>query len=678
MASSIDNGDNIATEVNAIHNGALNKTDIDEPVAVGSIVAQKDLYATPPDEEGNFTWVDTYPKDVPEASENAETAKFAVIVRNIKSTDAKKTLEAHSIVVQSPWLKKALGEHVLKDYPGVTCELKRLEFDAPFKPFVHRWTEFMNYKNRTDLDETTRAHIDLLHDILDREIGELIKAHKDYVSTGVITFEHLWILFQPGHVIISESPLAAFELGSSEYVRSDGRLMLQLTCEYVNWSGTEFGRGSDEIDLKSFHGTKKIRHLEAFPLHFHERKDELKTLLIERGQKFESLAGHQYKAYSGMAVTWKPNGREQPIYATGRIVVDTDAFDRFGHLPMRYVEPFGPTDEEAVAKYREEKEQEQASDENGQSVNADDSATGARSSEASSKIWLTPQHHLICCPRVRGYSLKLKKWLDFWVDQVSDIEWDTKAFDSLVLPENTKDLILSFTESQVENKQSFDDVIQGKGKGIIILLSGSPGIGKTLTAEATAEALQVPLYALTSGDLGSTSYDVEHKLSTALYLVGQWNAILLLDECEVFLEARSNHDLHRNQIVSIFLRTLEYYEGIMFMTTNRVSNIDAAFNSRIHVSLEYPDLTPSSRRQIWVNMANTKEHNFSDTDFDELSMININGRQIKNILKMAQLLASRKKTVLDREAVEVVLAIEKRRPEMENNVPEVVASYTVL
>lgn len=116
----------------------------------------------------------------------------------------------------------------------------------------------------------------------------------------------------------------------------------------------------------------------------------------------------------------------------------------------------------------------------------------------------------------------------------------------------------------------------------------------------------------------------------------------------------------------------------MFMTTNRVSNIDAAFNSRIHMSLEYPDLTPTSRRQIWVNMASTKEHGFSETDFDELSMININGRQIKNILKMAQLIASRKRTLLNRKVVEVVLAIEKRRPEMENTVPEVVSSYTVL
>jgi hypothetical protein len=231
-----------------------------------------------------------------------------------------------------------------------------------------------------------------------------------------------------------------------------------------------------------------------------------------------------------MAVDWKSDGTEQKIHVTGRIVVDTDAFDRFSYYAARYVEPFGATDEEKIAKYREEVNQ---GNEDAEESDADDSSsTGARSSDTP-KIRLTPHHHLLCSARVRGYSLKLKKWLDFWVDQVADIEWNTNAFDNLVLPEDQKDLILSFAESQVMNRETFDDVIQGKGRGIIILLSGSPGIGKTLTAEAVAETMKVPLHALTSGDLGSNSYEVERNLSTALYLVGQWNAILLIDECEV-------------------------------------------------------------------------------------------------------------------------------------------------
>lgn len=265
--------------------------------------------------------------------------------------------------------------------------------------------------------------------------------------------------------------------------------------------------------------------------------------------------------------------------------------------------------------------------------------------------------------RTRGYSLKLKQWLDFFVEQAQDIQFNTNAFDKLVLPEDQKELILAFSESQLEGS-TFDDVITGKGKGIICLLSGPPGVGKTLTAEAVAENLQVPLHSLTSGDLGSEPWEVETGLSRILDLVARWNAILLLDECDVFLEARSTHDLERNKVVSIFLRTLERYEGILFMTTNRVDNMDAAFQSRIHVSLEYPDLTRESRRQIWGNFVRgaALRSELSDQDLDQLSELSLNGRQIKNVLKTSQLLASRKKATLKREFINTVLAIEKRRP----------------
>lgn len=85
---------------------------------------------------------------------------------------------------------------------------------------------------------------------------------------------------------------------------------------------------------------------------------------------------------------------------------------------------------------------------------------------------------------------------------------------------------------------------------------------------------------MSAGDLGVDSSEVEGTLTTILEMVAKWNAVLLLDECDVFLEARSAHDLERNKIVSIFLRTLEYYEGILFLTTNRVKNMDPAFQSR--------------------------------------------------------------------------------------------------
>ena len=69
-----------------------------------------------------------------------------------------------------------------------------------------------------------------------------------------------------------------------------------------------------------------------------------------------------------------------------------------------------------------------------------------------------------------------------------------------------------------------------------------------------------------------------------------WNAILLLDEADVFLEQCSTQDLVRNGLVSVFLRKLEYCQAIMFMTTNRASQFDEAVLSRIHLMLRYENL----------------------------------------------------------------------------------------
>lgn len=260
--------------------------------------------------------------------------------------------------------------------------------------------------------------------------------------------------------------------------------------------------------------------------------------------------------------------------------------------------------------------------------------------ETEPVVKLTEEAHLICKPTLLGYSLKLKKWLYFFVDFVGEIQFNDNAFDSLVLPSNTKEMLMGFVESQVETQNTFDDVIQGKGKGIIMLLSGPPGVGKTLTAESVAESMYFPLYMMSAGDLGIKPNEVEESLQNILEMVAKWNAILL--------------------------RTLEYYEGILFLTTNRVSNMDAAFKSRIHVFMAYPDLTSSSRRQIWKNFLtlSKQQNEISEKDLDELAEIELNGRQIKNVLKMAFLISVRKRSALKKEFVETVLGIEGRRPSL--------------
>lgn len=82
----------------------------------------------------------------------------------------------------------------------------------------------------------------------------------------------------------------------------------------------------------------------------------------------------------------------------------------------------------------------------------------------------------------------------------------------------------------------------------------------------------------------------------------------------------------------------EYYEGVLFLTTNRIKNIDEAFHSRIHVTVNYPNLSVDSRRHIWQTFLG-HDHPISVNELDRLAKVSLNGRQIKNILKTAQMLA---------------------------------------
>ena len=88
-----------------------------------------------------------------------------------------------------------------------------------------------------------------------------------------------------------------------------------------------------------------------------------------------------------------------------------------------------------------------------------------------------------------------------------------------------------------------------------------------------------------------------------------WKALLLLDEADDFLCKRS-YDSDHNSLVSVFLRKLELYEGIMLVTTNRVKDFDEAVQSRIHVGVKYSPLGVDTRKEIWrsfLEKAKTKK-----------------------------------------------------------------------
>ncbi|CAI7585797.1 unnamed protein product [Penicillium manginii] len=253
---------------------------------------------------------------------------------------------------------------------------------------------------------------------------------------------------------------------------------------------------------------------------------------------------------------------------------------------------------------------------------------------------------LLLPPTVPGYNMLHKKWVDLFVDQISDITWNKQAFKDLVVDLEIKELVQALVTNQLTSVKS-TDVISGKGNGLILLLHGGPGTGKTFTAEGVAEFAEKPLFRVTCGDVGTEAREVETMLQAAFHLGKIWDCVVLLDEADVFLEERDMRDLNRNALVSVFLRALEYHNGILILTSNRVGTFDEAFKSRIQLALHYENLTKSQRRKIWRNfMGRLKDIDEDNIEFedvidnlDELSSHDINGREIRNALTTARQLA---------------------------------------
>lgn len=520
------------------------------------------------------------------------------------------------------------------------------------------------------------AHLKILIKYLDRDYAETKKTLYPLLESNTITFDLLWALFKPNTIAYTptysdpDEP-RAFKI---EYATKESSFMkgqwYSIEGRYLEYDGKSFGMGNMASEVESFKGPRKISSLACYPLKYHREPEALKTKLIERGKKFVALTGMNYRFHKGMAF-FKKKRSVIKVNINGRVMVDPAIHRRINpNYPISTVKPkdpdlfdpfdgdsdddscccVEPSDSESDGGHRggdddtprpkfkimSDKEGkthiiEVEVDENGNEVqNEDMDKIGDVEPE------FTEEDLLIASPVVLGFAFSEKLWLEFTVSGIRDIEWNQGAFDSLVLPDNQKSIVKALVESHTFHAaQNIDDVIQGKGRGLVAVLHGPPGTGKTLTAEGIAELLRCPLYMVSAGELGTDSRTLEGELNKILDIAHSWGAVLLLDEADVFLEKRTIQDIHRNALVSIFLRLLEYFQGILFLTTNRVETFDDAFQSRIHIALRYGALTTKAKRSVWrmfIDKVKAREGveiaAFSEKDFDALARHTLNGRQV--------------------------------------------------
>ena len=464
------------------------------------------------------------------------------------------------------------------------------------------------YNNESDKEKLPKGFSQLI-EFIEKQFQKDIELYEKMISDKNLTYKQLESYFTIGSLVFYNDNYEniGMKIISTSY-DSYSKYFL-IIGEIIKKTKT-----NDKIKIsKSITSYFGIKNVSELPVKIAD--DNIKNLFIERSKKIIKYTGINHVRYNG-AVIINMHGRRYSKKINSRIMLDNEKYnDLHGY--------YDDGDNNILLK-----------------------------KDICEEIENSDENLFITYPYLEGYAFNEKIWGEFKIEHISDIEYRENVFDLLVLDDRKKKLIKTLINNV---STGFKDIVENKSGGCIILLKGKPGTGKTLTAETAAEAVKKPLYIVSSGELGTTPPAIEEQLNNIILSASKWNAVLLIDEADVFMEKRETGDVLRNAIIGIFLRCLERYDGIMFLTTNRSDTFDPAFLSRISVEVEYPDLDLLSKGKIWKNLLSVINIVFDDDKYNLLAEYNINGRQIKNTIRIAQCLAKDSNKDLDYDIIKFVL-----------------------
>ncbi|KIW97685.1 uncharacterized protein Z519_01269 [Cladophialophora bantiana CBS 173.52] len=460
----------------------------------------------------------------------------------------------------------------------------------------------------------------------------------DRDNQRVVSFENLWAVFRVGEPVavqdrLEEKRLFKFtrledSIGDMGH-QKDFCVAVEVHFWYIVWSPGKkrFCQKSQYSKIPRFAGHRKVTSLPIYPLRYEDQatREPLLMKLQARGRKWADLISKPPTCfeYSGHAISEDEDGRltQNLTHLEGRIILDQK-------------------DTMSISGLIEDIEFHNSSGEVDEKLN--DSWNTSQASKLSS-----PEHFQLCPPQISCYHVSSGKRYVVSVTNLQPARWSETAINQLILDNDKKDMLTSIVSNQNNNQIKSGDIIENKGRGLTIVLHGPSGVGKTLTAECIAEHAKRPLIPLSVGDLVAMEDSIEDRLTEAFANASRLGAILLLDEADVVLEARSFEDVRRNGIVSVFLRQLEYYSGILVLTTNRINSMDPAFQSRIQVAIAYSELSTKQREGIWGSLLNSNLIDSTESDkaiiedhIPQLAQYPLNGRQIRNTLKLSAIMAA--------------------------------------
>jgi 5'-deoxynucleotidase YfbR-like HD superfamily hydrolase len=407
-------------------------------------------------------------------NQSDDNAYALIIKRTFAQGEPKKT----TLTVNSPHVLKAFRD-VVRSYDPVASDFtSSMNLQSPFGMLVHYWDELDEYR-RALTQADGREHLDLLFEFMNREL----KAERDealkMIQKGQIAFKNAWFIYRPGDILYQEFMGEPWLLVCTKAVYEDdpeAGPYLEIHQMYTDHNGTTVGNAAHVVKLLQRNvfpqeNPVAITGLSVYPRKFAQVGDSLEQQLKVRGEQFLALKDSLTVRYNGLARWLKSppddyysasdcnfRGVWLPYTETGRVILDRKTFgeeNRMNRVKVKLAEP---------------------------------------------KPWLCP-------PFTLGYSLSHKRWIHLLVQNIQDPGWIPNTWDSLILPQKEKLLLQSLVTSHVYSDKPRDQA-QQKGKGLVVLLHGTPGSGKTLTAEVAAEASKKALVSTSVGELNQKSRQV--------------------------------------------------------------------------------------------------------------------------------------------------------------------------
>ncbi|KAK8099952.1 AAA family ATPase [Apiospora kogelbergensis] len=559
-------------------------------------------------------------------------------------------------------------------------------------------------------------HLKILVDFIKTDLAHLIGLRLNIrdATLDSITSEELYHLYAPGDLIINRK--SKVDHLHQVYAVTGGRTRLGRTfgvgngmgdeaddspdsgngtwtdvvidCFRMRWDGLQIGPFRLTHRIRHYVGERKITDLDFYPVRFRGNSEEICKALEARGKRVLECHGHM--KYDGLTVDATGQqpllensyfSRAEPPALTyesitgvsqggkeieGDVYIDMKTYHQTLQQELRIFEKL----RRARPSVREVTENPRGFERNGDYHTGDHDVDEAKSDDFMNRYFhlispKTPEELeekpaclALLSRAVPAYEFRSRGWI--WIDitKIEPIDKSdktrTRGWKDLVIDIKYRRLLESLVNnhaSPAEQRRIQTKIGEGTPTAQIDLIQGT---GKTSTAEAIAAYTGKPLYAITCGDIGLDADEVEEKLLMHTRLAEKWGCVLLLDEADVFLARRGWNDVKRNALVSVFLRRLEYYSGILFLTTNIVGLIDEAFKSRIHVALRYKTINEDTTKRIWHNLLRRikRDNQLSDVKitFDDEELLEFamehydehqddettwNARQIRNAFSTA-------------------------------------------